>query len=362
VEKYEPTGTGESPLAAIPKWVNTKCPQCGGPAKRETNTMPQWAGSNWYYLRYCDPKNTKKIADPAKLKAWLPVDVYVGGAEHAVLHLLYTRFIYKFLFDIGVVPKECGDEPFAKLKNQGLILGEDGQKMSKSRGNVVNPDEVVREFGADAVRLYEMFMGPFEDSKPWSVKGLIGMKRFIDRIWTGISEHIDRSRRGELTQKDSRTIHKTVKKVTEDIENFKFNTAISAMMEFFNSRDWGMKLDKNGKLEGEYFDLDAIRKFLIILSPFTPHLADQLWLQLGHRASVSQEHWPTFDERLAADEQVTYAVQVNGKLRGSIQLPADVDEATVRTAAAALPAVQRYLVGTPKRVVFVPKRLINFVV
>jgi len=362
VENYKPTGTGESPLTAIKDWVNTKCPQCGGPAKRETNTMPQWAGSNWYWLRYCDPKNNKLLADPKKLKAWLPVDLYVGGAEHAVLHLLYARFIYKFLFDIGVVPREVGDEPFKKLKNQGIILGEDGQKMSKSRGNVINPDDVVKQYGADTLRMYEMFMGPFEDMKPWSTKGIVGIKRFLDRVWLALNEHIRKNEEGLFKTKSSKLIHKTVKKVTGDIDNFKFNTAISTMMEWFNERDWGMKLNKQGAPEGEEFDLEAVKRFIIILSPFAPHLAEELWEKLGQKKSIAFEPWPEFDESKLIEKEIMYVVQVNGKLRDNIKAPAEATEEDVKKLALASLKVKKYVTALPKKVIFVKGRLINFVV
>lgn len=362
VKDYKPTGTGESPLAAIKDWINTKCPQCGGPAKRETNTMPQWAGSNWYWLRYCDPKNNKQLADPEKLKAWLPVDLYVGGAEHAVLHLLYARFIYKFLYDIGTVPKECGDEPFVKLKNQGIVLGEDGQKMSKSRGNVINPDDVIEQYGADTLRMYEMFMGPFEDMKPWSTKGIVGIKRFLDRVWLVINEHIRKNEGSLFKSKSSKLIHKTIKKVTEDIEAFKFNTAISTMMEWFNARDWGMKLNKDGKLEGEEFDLEAVKKFIIILSPFAPHLAEELWEKLGYKKSITFESWPKFDELKLIEKEIMFVVQVNGKLRDNIKAPVEAIKEEVKKLAMASPKVKKYVAGSPKKIIFIKGRLINFVV
>ncbi len=362
VENYRPTGTGQSPLAAITDWVNTKCPACGGPAKRETNTMPQWAGSNWYWLRYCDPNNDKELADKKKLKQWLPVDLYVGGAEHAVLHLLYARFIYKFLYDIGVVPKEVGDEPFTKLKNQGIILGEDGVKMSKSRGNVINPDEVVEKYGADTMRMYEMFMGPFEDSKPWDTKGIIGIKRFLDRVWSVVNEHIERDQQGLLKQEPSKAIYKAIKKVTEDIESFKFNTAISTMMEWFNDRDWGMKLNKQGKLEGESFDLEAIKKFLIVLSPFAPHLTEELWEQLGYKESIIKEKWPEYKPALIKEDEVTIVVQVNGKVRDNVVAPTEASEDEVKKLALASQKVQKHLKGDIKKIIFVKAKLINFVV
>ncbi|XOU95088.1 MAG: leucine--tRNA ligase [Candidatus Kerfeldbacteria bacterium] len=356
IKKYEPTGTGESPLATIDKWVNTKCPECGGKAKRETNTMPQWAGSNWYFLRYCDPKNDKMLADPEKLKKWLPVDLYIGGAEHAVLHLLYARFIYKFLFDIGVVPKEIGDEPFAKLKNQGLIMGEDGVKMSKSRGNVINPDDVIKEYGADTLRMYEMFMGPFEDSKPWDTKGIVGIKRFLDRVYNAHTNVVDR----DLEKAEDRLLHTLIKFVTNDIEDFKFNTCVSHFMG--HSNYWSS--DKS--LSFKEYEI-----FLIILSPFAPHMCEELWEDLGHKKSISKESWPEFSEEIIKREKVTIVVQVNGKVRDNITVSRGADEEDVILEACASIKVQKYIPTEKKngKIIFkgkgkhfVKDRIINFVV
>ncbi|MDD5040299.1 MAG: leucine--tRNA ligase [Patescibacteria group bacterium] len=367
VKKYKPTGTGESPLAAIATWVNVKCPQCGGPAKRETNTMPQWAGSNWYWLRYCDPHNDKKLADPEKLKQWLPVDLYIGGAEHAVLHLLYARFIYKFLCDIEVIPKEFvkknGDEPFIKLKNQGLILGEDGQKMSKSRGNVVNPDDVIKKFGADAMRMYEMFMGPFEDVKPWNTKGLIGMTRFLDRVWEWslflIEWYKDNPQAKNLHHGIVRQLHITIKKISEDIENFKFNTAIAQLMTYIKKVIVvnGQSYEGQSLLKREEFEI-----FLKLMSPFAPHIAEELWERLGHQKSIMYEQWPLYDEAKVQDEQVKFVVQVNGKVRDIVIARPDATVDQVRALALKSPKVRKYVATEPKKVVFVPGRLINFVV
>lgn len=349
VKKYEPTGTGESPLANISKWVNTKCPTCGKPAKRETNTMPQWAGSNWYFLRYCDPKNTHKLADPKKLEQWLPVDLYVGGAEHAVLHLLYARFIYKFLFDIKAVPPKCGDEPFIKLKNQGLILGEDGQKMSKSRGNVINPDEVIQKFGADTMRMYEMFMGPFEDVKPWSTQGMIGVRRFLDRTWNMfINKPAQAS--APAVGRVHRATHRLVKKVTEDIEQFKFNTSISAFMEYMNSV--GEKTDEFSKA-----DLEVFAK---LLSPFAPHLAEELWERLGHKGSISKEPWPQYDPKLIIEDEIIVVVQINGKIRDQMKVSADINEEEVKKLALQSEKVQKWLNGKePKKIIYIKGRLVS---
>ena len=328
VKKYEPTGTGESPLASIAKWVNTKCPRCGGPAKRETNTMPQWAGSNWYWLRYCDPHNDKQLADPEKLKAWLPVDLYVGGAEHAVLHLLYARFIYKFLFDIGAVPKECGDEPFTKLKNQGLILAQDGQKMSKSRGNVVNPDEVIKEFGADAMRMYEMFMGPFEDVKPWSTKGIVGIKRFLDRVWEMVNSVIsDRHAMQTQSNPDAlRKLHQLIQKITKDIENFRFNTAISSFMEYSNYL----------RIRGNISRIE-LTVLLQLTHPFAPHITSELWelMQENNKSQKVQAwetKWPIPDKNYLQNDTVLLPIQINGKIRDQIEMPVEATEEDVQQA------------------------------
>ncbi|MFZ6035670.1 MAG: leucine--tRNA ligase [Patescibacteria group bacterium] len=342
VEKYEPTGTGQSPLAAITDWVNTTCPECGGSAKRETNTMPQWAGSNWYFLRYCDPHNDTQLADPEKLKKWLPVNMYIGGAEHAVLHLLYARFIYMFLYDIGTVPQECGEEPFIVLKNQGLIMGEDGQKMSKSRGNVINPDDVVREYGADVLRMYEMFMGPFEDAKPWSTQGIVGVRRFVEKVWE--------SRKKISTEdiEEPMIMHQTIRSVTEKIPAFRFNTCISDLMKWSNA--WGEHIGKN-----------EFTTFLKILAPFAPHLAQELWYQLGHDGYIEKEPWPTFDKSKIVETETTYAVQVNGKLRDMITVTAGTEEADVVSAARASEKVDKHLTGEPRKTIFVKDKLVNFV-
>jgi leucyl-tRNA synthetase len=383
VKNYQPTGTGESPLASIKEWVNAKCPKCGGRAKRETNTMPQWAGSNWYFLRYVDPKNGKQLADPEKLKAWLPVDLYVGGAEHAVLHLLYARFIYKFLFDIGVVPKECGDEPFVKLKNQGLILGEDNQKMSKSRGNVVNPDEVIKQYGADTMRMYEMFMGPFEDAKPWNTKGIVGIQRFlgikegkgyVDRVFTVIKQVAEDVQAGKLSSKNgfSKSIHSTIKKITEDIENFRFNTCISELMIFFNGKDgkpdWRPKLNKKGEWEavgeiGKAVDMDALRAFLKLLSPFAPHLAEELWQKLGKKDFICQQTWPKHDEQRIKAKEIEIPIQINGKVRDKILVASDVPEAELKKMVLANVKIKKWLVGKPiKSFRYVRDRIISLAV
>jgi leucyl-tRNA synthetase len=284
VKRYEPSGTGESPLAGMEKWVNTKCPVCGGPAKRETNTMPQWAGSCWYYLRYIDPENAGALVDKNKEKYWSPVDLYVGGAEHATRHLIYARFWHKFLFDIGAVNY---DEPFTRLQNVGLILAEDGKKMSKRWGNVINPDDIVEQYGADSMRVYEMFMGPFDQACAWSTNGLVGARRFIEKVWNYCAGN------NFADKSDSRTLnvlHKTIKKVTDDIGGLRFNTAISQLMIFVN---WLCRAeDKNAAVK---VSKDDFGKFLKIMAPFAPHVCDEMWRQLGNDGDIFSENWPESD-------------------------------------------------------------------
>jgi len=353
VENYKPPGTGESPLANINDWVDVTLPD-GSKAKRETNTMPQWAGSCWYYLRYIDPKNTQQGWDSKKEEYWMPVDLYIGGAEHAVLHLLYSRFWHKFLYDLG---KTSTKEPFAKLINQGMILGEDGQKMSKSRGNVVNPDKVVVGFGADSMRLYEMFMGPLEVMKPWSMQGVQGVYRFLQKTWrTIVSEET-----GELVEavKDSqadeatlRLLNQTIKKVGDDIETFNFNTAISAMMIFANHL---IKQDDRPK--------SVVEKFVLILAPFAPHISEELWQRLGHQDSLSYEPWPVYDKELIKEKEVELAVQVNGKIKERIIVAADADEEQIKQKALASEKVVAAMAGKePKKVIVIKSRLVNIVV
>lgn len=350
VRNYQPTGRPESPLAAISDWVNVRCPQCGGSAKRETNTMPQWAGSSWYYLRYIDAKNNKSFVDSKKEHYWMPVDVYIGGVEHAVLHLLYARFWHKFLYDLGYV---AGKEPFAKLVNQGLILGPNGQKMSKSKGNVINPDNIVKEFGADSLRLYEMFMGPLEDSKPWDVKGIIGIFRFLTKVYKFSEKLKTKSKKQQVQNKNlGRLFHQTIKKITQDIENFKFNTAISALMILMNETE---KQDSIVKSQ-----LSIVSKLLF---PFAPHLAQELWQKLGNKTLLDKEPWPKWDEKLAAAETFELVIQINGKVRDKIEAPADISEAEVRDLALRQPKIKEYFAGKePKKIIYVPKRLVNLVV
>ena len=309
-KNFTPSGNGESPLANLEHWLKTTDSDSGKPARRETNTMPQWAGSCWYYLRFLDPKNNGQVVDPAKEQYWMPVDLYIGGSEHAVLHLLYARFWHKVLFDIGVVSTP---EPFKKLVHQGIVLGEDNQKMSKSRGNVVNPDEMIDRFGADAVRLYEMFMGPLEAMKPWSTRGVEGVTRFLERVWRLMVDEAGRLSSAIVpsvpTVEQQRILHHTIKKVTEDIEHLRFNTAISQMMVFTNEMT---KLPQRPRT--------LIEPFLLLLSPFAPHLTEELWSIMGNRPSISQQPWPSFDPVLTVSDGLTIPVQVNGKLRGILEV------------------------------------------
>ncbi len=354
IERYEPTDTGESPLAAITDWVETECPVCGGPAKRETDTMPNWAGSSWYFLRYCDPHNDKEFASMKKLEYWMApaqrsskseggVDWYNGGMEHTTLHLLYSRFWNKFLFDEGLVPTS---EPYQRRTSHGLILAEDGNKMSKSRGNVVNPDEVVEKYGADTLRCYEMFIGPFAEPAPWSTNGIQGVRRFLEKVWR-LQDNIDT---GDNEDRQ-RLLHKTIKKVTEDVEAMHFNTAISAMMIFIN------ECGKSGITKDEY------KTFLAMLSTFAPHTAEEIWESMGGAPSVTNQPWPEYDEKLVVDEKIELPVQVNGKLRATLEVAPDASEQNVVTMAHEDDKLQKWLEGKDiKKVIYVPGRLINFVI
>jgi len=355
VKRYQPTDSGESPLANVSDWVTTKCPVCGGPARRETDTMPNWAGSSWYYLRYCDPHNQKNLADYRKLKYWLPVDLYLGGAEHTTLHLLYSRFWHKFLNDIGVAP---GKEPYAARRQHGVILAEDGRRMSKSRGNVINPEDVVQKFGADTLRLYLMFLGPYEATMPWSSQGVEGCYRFLGRIW----------RLYQITKWPAKTapellsaLHRLIKKVGEDIDSLKYNTAIAAMMEFVNQWTRQKTLSR-----------DDAGLFLRVLAPFAPFISEELWQKIARSSksktqawSLHQQPWPKFDPQLIQEETVTIIIQVNGKVRGQIRVKNQAAEAKdqVEKLAQKEENVARYLQGKKvRKVVFVPGKLINFVV
>lgn len=347
VKHYEPTGTGESPLAAMEKWVNVKCPKCGAKAKRETNTMPQWAGSSWYYLRYMDPKNKKALVSTAAEKYWEPVDMYVGGAEHATRHLIYARFWHKFLYDIGVT---TSIEPFKRYTYVGLILASDGRKMSKRFGNVVNPDEIVETYGADTLRVYEMFMGPFTQSISWDTKSIIGSRRFIEKIWR-ISQKVEELENPPLSVDIETLLNKTIKKVTEDIENFNFNTAISSMMMLSN------ELEKIESVPKEIF-----ATVLKLLAPFAPHVVDELWGKLGNKKSIHISSWPIFDPTKLNEKTVNIIVQINGKVRGEIEVDSNESDEAVKEKATNLEITKKWLEGREiKKVVYVKNRLVNVV-
>lgn len=343
VKSYAPSGTGESPLAAISKWVNVKCPKCKGPAKRETNTMPQWAGSSWYYLRYIDPKNKKALVDMKKEKYWSPVDMYVGGAEHATRHLIYARFWHKFLYDIGAVNYE---EPFKRLQNVGLIQAEDGRKMSKRYGNVVNPDDIVKTYGADTLRLYEMFMGPFDQSVSWSTESIIGPRRFLEKVWR-IRDKVVKKGGDDL----SVPMNQTIKKVSEDIESMGFNTAVSQMMILANAQEKVTVVSQN--------DYEV---FLRILAPFAPHITEELWKMMGHKKSIHLEPWPSWDETKIKEERSTIMVQVNGKIRGSFVKTRELTEDEAVHEALALPEVKKWI-GDAKirKAIYVKGKLVSLV-
>ncbi len=347
VKSYEPTGTGESPLASISSWVNTKCPKCKGSAKRETNTMPQWAGSSWYYLRFIDPTNKKALVDKKKEEKMMPVDVYVGG-DHATRHLIYARFWHKFLYDQKIVSTP---EPFARLEFLGLILASDGRKMSKRWGNVINPDDMVREFGADAFRLYEMFMGPFEQSIAWNTNGMVGTRRFLEKVWR-FREKIQNPKSKIKNQNLESLLHRTIKKVTEDIEEFKFNTAISSLMILVN------EMEKETNISHSTFKI-----LLTLLSPFAPHITEELWSNVGEKKSIFLASWPKYDAKKIVAEKVKMAVQVNGKVRATIELDPKASESEAKEQAMADTNVQNYLQGkVVQKFIYVPSRIVNIVV
>ena len=345
VESYEPTENGESPLAKMTDWVNTTCPHCGGPAKRETDTMPQWAGSSWYFLRYCDPHNDKELASKEALEYWMPVDWYNGGMEHTTLHLLYSRFWHKFLYDIGVVPQA---EPYRKRTSHGMILGEGGEKMSKSRGNVINPDDIVRDYGADTMRLYEMFLGDFEKAAPWSQNAVKGCRRFLERVWA----LYDEVQPGDTySAKNEGAMHKTIKKVTEDIENLKFNTAIAALMSLLNT------FGDNGVNQAEY------QTFITLLDPFAPHICEELNERMGGKEMLVHAAWPTYEESKTVDATVEIAVQINGKVKTTIQVGAEEEQESIREKAMAEPKIAGALQGMQVvKVIVIPGRIVNIVV
>ncbi|MHB0798702.1 leucine--tRNA ligase [Bacillus thuringiensis] len=348
-ENIRPSGTGESPLANIDEWVNVVDPETGKKGRRETNTMPQWAGSCWYYLRYIDPNNSEALVDPEKVKQWLPVDIYIGGAEHAVLHLLYARFWHKVLYDIGVVPTK---EPFQQLFNQGMILGENNEKMSKSKGNVVNPDDIVASHGADTLRLYEMFMGPLDASIAWSENGLDGARRFLDRVWRLFVQD-----NGELSEKITdapnkeleKAYHQTVKKVTEDYAELRFNTAISQMMVFINDA-----------YKAETLPKEYVEGFVKMIAPVAPHIGEELWSKLGYNETITYASWPTFDESKLVEDEVEIVVQVMGKVRAKLTMSKDASKEEMEQLA--LEAIQDQIEGkTVRKVIVVPGKLVNVV-
>ncbi len=346
VESFEPTDNGESPLSTMTDWVNTTCPHCGGKAKRETDTMPQWAGSSWYFLRYCDPHNDKELASKEALEYWMPVDWYNGGMEHTTLHLLYSRFWHRFLYDIGVVPNP---EPYKKRTSHGMILGENGEKMSKSRGNVINPDDIVRDYGADTMRVYEMFIGDFEKAAPWSQASIKGSKRFLDKVFALTDMLCDGDKYSEKLEV---SFNKTVKKVSEDIENLKMNTAIAALMSLLN----------------EIYEVKSINKaemktFITLLNPFAPHITEEMWEICGFEGMLNQAKWPAYDEAKCVDSTVEIAVQVNGKIKARIQVPAEVSSEDAISQAKSVEAVSKEIEGkTIVKELYVKKRLVNIVV
>jgi leucyl-tRNA synthetase len=359
VKCYEPTGSGDSPLANISSWVNVKCPKCKGPGKRETNTMPQWAGSSWYYLRYMDPKNDKALVDPKKEAFWSPVDFYVGGAEHAARHLIYARFWHKFLQDIGVVKY---GEPFKKLQNVGLIMGEDGRKMSKRYGNVVNPDTIVETYGADTLRLYEMFMGPFDQEITWKTDNIIGVRRFLERVWRMHERVVDdkksKAKKGVATKDtvglDNPTeilFNQTIKKVTDDIGTLGFNTAISQMMILVN------QLEKV-----EIIPKSVYLTLIKLLAPFAPHATEELWMLLGQKGSVHTSGWPEYDSDKLVLNTITVMVQVNGRVRDQFNAEIGISKEDMEKLALDSKYIQDNFAGkTPTRVIVVPNKIVNLV-
>ncbi len=346
VEKYEPSGTGESPLATIDEWLYFTDPVSGKEVRRETNTMPQWAGSCWYYLRYIDPDNTEKPWESDLENYWMPVDLYIGGMEHAVMHLLYARFWHKVLFDLGLVSTK---EPFKKLVNQGMILGADGEKMSKSRGNVINPDSIVEEYGADTLRLYEMFMGPLEKTKPWSMNGVKGVFGFISKAFKTFS---DSSFYKEDSEETTKLLHKTIKKVTSDIDEMKFNTAISQMMIFTNHCS-----------KTKDFSKETAATFALLVSPFAPHAAEEIWNLTGHSSSLAYEAWPEFNEELTKDSQITMAVQINGKTKATFDVDAEISKDDFLTMVKSSEKIKKHIDGKNiVKEIYIPKKICNLVV
>ena len=347
VEKYQPTGTGESPLADITEWVNTTCPCCGAPAKRETNTMPQWAGSSWYFLRYIDSKNNEELVNREKADKYLPVDMYIGGVEHAVLHLLYSRFYTKFLNDIGVIDF---DEPFKKLFNQGMITGKNGIKMSKSKGNVVSPDDLVRDYGCDSLRIYELFVGPPELDSEWDDKGIEGVNRFLKRFWKLALDNKDKDIKA--TPELVKVRHKLVHDITNRLNTFSLNTVISGFMEYNNKL---MELSKKGGV-----DKETLETYIILLAPFAPHVSEELWEQFGHTDSVFHATWPEYDEEAMKDDEIEIPVQINGKTKCTIAINPDGDKDEIL--AKAKEALGDKVNGTIRKEIYVPGRIVNLVI
>jgi len=360
VKSYEPTGTGESPLANISEWVNVDCPKCGGKGKRETNTMPQWAGSSWYYLRYIDPHDNKVLVDKDKEKYWSPVDMYVGGAEHATRHLIYARFWHKFLYDLEVINHK---EPFKRLQYVGLIIAEDGRKMSKRYGNVVNPDDVAEIYGADTLRIYEMFMGPFDQSIKWSSDSIIGSRKFLEKIWGYIDEWISFTENGkEIKNINNKEInflfHKTIKKVGEDIESFDFNTAISQMMILVNK----IREERGNTSENKVVTKYQIELLVKLIAPFAPHISEELWKKLGHNNSIHTEQWPKYDENNIVEDIVTIAIQIDGKIRGSFKINVGTEDEEIKKEAMSLDVVKKWIKDKKiSKTIYIKNRLISIV-
>ncbi len=348
IEKYQPSQTGESPLAKMKDWLEVKCPKCGGPAKRETDTMPNWAGSSWYFLRYIDPKNSKKFADDQKMKYWLPVDLYNGGMEHTTLHLLYSRFWHKFLYDLKLVPTK---EPYQRRYSHGVILAEDGRKMSKSFGNTIKPDDVIKKYGADTLRIYEMFMGPFDQMISWSNRGVQGCSRFLGRIWQIFNQP---EKIGKESSKASITkLHQLIKKVSSDLEGMKFNTAIASFMEFINH--WAGKEQTLVKKDAEIF--------LRLLAPLAPHLSEELWEKIGHPKSIFTEKWPEYNKQLIKEESWQLIIQINGKVRDKVEVKRGISENEVKKIALSQEKIKKWLTGEkPKKIIYIPNRLVNLVI
>ena len=349
VESYQPTGTGESPLAAIDEWVNTTCPCCGAPAKRETNTMPQWAGSSWYFLRYVDNKNNNELVSKEKADKYLPVDMYIGGVEHAVLHLLYSRFYTKFLYDIGAIDF---DEPFVKLFNQGMITGKNGIKMSKSKGNVISPDDLVNDYGCDSLRMYELFVGPPELDAEWDDRGIDGVSRFLKRFWNLALDSIEKDI--PATKEMEKTRHKMVYDITSRLEAFSLNTVVSGFMEYTN------KLIAIAKQNDGAVDKETIETATILLAPFVPHIAEEIWEKLGHEDSIFHAQWPAHDEELMKDDEIEVPVQINGKTKAVISIPAEISKEDA--IAEGKKAVADKISGNIIKEIYVPKKIINIVV